>query len=109
MVNKFKELKNKIELLHKIYLIYKEVRQIMNERQGIKTTEFWVLIINIVSLIITTFIGQIKPETMTVITGILSGLYIIARTIVKVTKSKYDDELVGLIYDKILSKMDIKE
>jgi len=89
-----------------IQKISKEVEKMKN-RPGIKTTEFWLVLINIVGTLVGAFMGYLKPETVAMIGGILAGLYLIARTIVKATPSKVDDLILEKIQEAILSKFGV--
>lgn len=64
----------------------------MNDK-GLNKTEFIGYIITIVGLILE-MIKSTNPETYALIIGVLTGIYIICRTIYKVTSTKIDDIIV---------------
>jgi len=87
----FKEL----SLLWKFLKLYREVRRKMKDvKEGKKTTELAVLIGDIVVLIGGVAVGKLSIETAIIVGGVLSGVYMIGRTLCKLTKTKVDDILI---------------
>ena len=74
-------------------------------KTGFLTTEFWLSAITVIGLIAGAFTGQIPMATVALIVPIVTGLYIIARTVVKTTTSTVDDEILEKIEKDILSKL----
>jgi len=91
--------------LYRFYKAYREVKKKMSEvKQGKSTSELYVLIANIIVQIVGVMAGKIPAETSAMIVAILSGLYIIGRSIVKLTATKTDDMIVDKI-GEIIVKM----
>lgn len=93
----------KIKFVWQIYKAIKEARK-MSVKEGKKTSEFKV-IIAVIGVLIPVIWGFIPPNTATIIASVLAGLYLIARTYVKTTASKEDDEIVDLIKKDIIDKI----
>ncbi len=92
-----------IKDIFKLIKIYKEVKKIMSkakEKPGIKTSELVVTIATIVSSIWLAIAGMVPAELMVKIVLISSSIYTVCRTIVKLTPSKLDDELLDKIAEK---------
>lgn len=77
-------------------------------KDGWKTTEFWV---NLVIILITLFagvMGMLPAALVAQTMAALAVIYTIARTIVKVTPSSKDDEVVERIGAVLAEKLGIK-
>jgi len=86
----------------KIIQIYKEVKNFMangngEKKEGIKSTEFYVMIASILGTISLAIMGQLPADLVAKIVLIGGSIYTICRTIVKLTPSKADDELLEKI------------
>jgi len=97
-----------IKYLWKLFKLYREVKKKMSEvKEGKKTTELAVLIGDVVVLIGGVAAGKLSIETAIIVGGVLSGVYMIGRTLCKLTKTKVDDILVeklGQLLPKIPKK-----
>lgn len=69
--------------------------------KGTKKTEFISYVLSIISLTIQ-MLKSTNPDLYGIIIGILTGIYIICRTIYKITSSKIDDKIVEHL-DKIIN------
>lgn len=72
----------------------------MNTDKGIKKTEFIGYLVTLVGLTIE-MLRSTKPEVYSILIGVLTGIYIICRTIYKITATKIDDAIVENL-EKIL-------
>ena len=94
----------------KILKMLREVKRSMAEvKSGKKTSEFIVLIGNLVVALAGVLAGQIPASTAAIILGVLSGIYVAGRSIVKLTATKTDDiviEKIGEIIKKLGGKVD---
>jgi len=89
----------------KILMIIKEVKKLMAEtKPGTKSSELYVTVATIAASVFSAIAGMIPPELMAQIVLIAGCVYTVCRTIVKLTPSKIDDELL----DKIAEKFDVK-
>ena len=75
-------------------------------KTGIKTTEFWMGAITIVGILIPTISGLVSYDLWVKISGAIVVGYTIARSIVKITPNKIDDEFIAKIESDIISKID---
>jgi hypothetical protein len=102
----FKKIKEIIAIIQILGLFKKLKEAFMNNNNGVKpgwkTSEFWLGIFSIIVTIYSKVQGIIPPELMVKVIAILSGVYMIARGIAKLTKTTADDELLDKI-DKIIS------
>ncbi|MEM1973291.1 MAG: hypothetical protein QXN68_00715 [Thermoplasmata archaeon] len=78
----------------------------MNSDKGIGKTEFISYLIAMVGIILE-MLKSSKPEMYAVIIGILTGIYIICRTIYKITKTTVDDKIVESL-EKIIKQNEVK-
>lgn len=85
-----------------IGLIFRVKGEVSKLKPGFMTTEFWITVINILGMILGAFLDKIPVETALIIGASLSGLYIIARAIVKKTETTADDAIVEAIYEKLI-------
>lgn len=92
----------KFKAFYKIYKTYKEIKT-MKE----KKTEMWIIIATALVNIFMALQGLISPELTAQIISILSGLYLVARSAVKITKTTKDDEILEKI-EKILKDNNIE-
>jgi hypothetical protein len=74
-------------------------------KAGILTTEFWLSAITVIGLLVGAFIGTIPANTVALLAPIVTGLYVIARAIVKSSASTVDDAVLEKIKNDILSKI----
>jgi 4-hydroxybenzoate polyprenyltransferase len=74
-------------------------------KPGSKSSEFLAVIITTVGLIAGALVGKLDAGLVAIILGVLAGLYTIARTIVKITPSTKDDEILDMIKEKILDQI----
>jgi len=82
-------------------MIIKEVKKIMAEtKSGLKSTELYVTLATIIASVFSAIAGMIPPELMAKIVLVAGCVYTICRTIVKLTPSKIDDELLDKIAEK---------
>jgi hypothetical protein len=103
----------KIKVLFTINSIIKNIKE-GTMKSGWKTSEFWFTILGqIIPIVITLwgFIPQTVMLKIMAISGILSAVYILARSLVKITKSKVDDAVfnkLNVIIKVLLEKLNIK-
>jgi len=101
-------IKNMYNLFKTFLKVKKEVNNM--EKSGVKTSEFWLTSLSIGIVLWQALSGMIPPQTVAIITGILAGVYTLARAIVKATKSTKDDEFFAkveqIINDKLNKKID---
>ena len=90
-----------IKEIWKILMIIKEVKKAMSEvKSGVTSSELYVTIATIAASVFSAIAGMIPPELMTKIVLVAGCIYTICRTIVKLTPSKIDDELLDKIAEK---------
>ena len=64
-------------------------------------TELWIMaLVDIVLLVLTVF-GQLNPEMFAKVVAAWGSVYIVARSIVKITRTPLDDKIVEKINEKI--------
>ena len=101
-------IKNMYNLFKTFLKVKKEVNNM--EKSGVKTSEFWLTALSIGIVLWQALSGMIPPQTVAIITGILAGVYALARAIVKATKSTKDDEFFAkveqIVNDKLNKKID---
>jgi hypothetical protein len=95
-----------IKLFKKISLAWKTrnaVKKIKEAymKEGIKSSEFWISAVTWISVLLVAAMGLLDPKTATAILAGIAVVYTIARTIVKITPSTKDDELLEK-FEKIL-------
>jgi len=94
---------DKIKLLFLAKKSYEEVKGAM--KKGIWTTEFWLTVITVIVNIWFAVVGLIPADLVAKILAGVAAIYTIARTIVKLTPTTKDDELL----DKIVSIVESKQ
>jgi len=95
----------KLKQAWKLYKIYKEVKRIMaDSKKGIKSSEMYVTIATIIASIWFALSGSIPPELCAKIVLIAGAVYTICRTVVKLTPTKADDELLEKIVKQFKKK-----
>lgn len=75
-----------------------KIKESYKMKNGIKTTEFWVTIINLVGTIVLTFIGAIPANILGWVVAnwlIITAVYALVRSIVKSTKTTKDDVILA--------------
>lgn len=86
--------------------LVRRISKFMNSDKGIGKTEFISYLIAMVGIILE-MLKSSKPEMYAVIIGILTGIYIICRTIYKITKTTVDDKIVESL-EKIIKQNEVK-
>lgn len=99
-------LKKQIELLK----IYWEIMNILKEakmeiKEGKKTSEFKLVVVLEILLVLAGLVGYLPKETVAIILACLTALYTILRTIYKMTATKIDDIIVEKL-EKIIEKVE---
>jgi len=95
---------DKIKLLFLAKKSYEEVKGAM-VKNGLKSTEFWLTVITVIVNIWFAVVGLIPADLVAKILAGVAAVYTIARTIVKLTPTTKDDELL----DKIVSIVESKQ
>jgi hypothetical protein len=86
-----------------------EVKQLMEKKSGWKTSEFWISIATIVGSLFAAGGAFLPPQTVAMIITAVSCVYIIARSVVKLTPNPNDDIVVEKIGAILKEKFGIKE
>ena len=94
----------KIIAIYRLYIKVKEEMRMNGIKSGWQTTEFWVCIATIAGTLYSGFGEYIKPALMIQVVAGITGMYTIARAIVKLTPSTKDDEAIEKIVQAFLSK-----
>jgi hypothetical protein len=103
----------KIKLLFKINSAIKNIKE-AKMKSGFLTSEFWLTLLGQAVPIVLALWGFIPQNVMLIImgyAGVLSAIYIIARTWIKKTSSKKDDAIfnkINAILKPIADKLGIK-
>jgi len=96
----------KARLLLRANRIYGQFKKIKKEESMEKKTELSLIAVVEVLILAGAVVKFIPAETAAIIGGVLAGLYTIARTVVKVTKTTKDDEILEKVDEHILSLID---
>lgn len=102
MRKNFSETLRLIKLLLNIIKITIKGGNILMDK-GIKKTEFISYLLSVFSLTLQ-MLKSANPEMYAVIIGILTGIYIICRTIYKLTSTKIDDKIIEYLEKIVNSK-----
>ena len=94
-----------MNIIQKIMAGIKIIGEVNKMKSGFMTTEFWLSAVTVLGLLLGALLDKIPMATITLIVPVVTGLYIIARTIVKATASVSDDELLEKIEKDILAKL----
>jgi hypothetical protein len=89
MFNKLKEVKTIIEIIKYYSKIKKEVKM---QKNGYKTTEFWLTIAGIIINIYMHVKGLIPADVTVKYGSLLIAIYSLGRSIAKITPTQKDDE-----------------
>jgi uncharacterized membrane protein HdeD (DUF308 family) len=75
-------------------------------KSGVKTTEFWVTVIGALVNVALFFYAGIDPKILALVITGLACVYTVARTIVKATVSKKDDEVFNRVLNALKPLLD---
>jgi len=85
----------------------KELGKLMSQKDGWKTSEFWVnLIITLVTLF-AGIMGMLPADIAAKVIMVLAAVYTISRTIAKLTPTKVDDDAIEKIGAVLKEKLGI--
>ena len=88
----------RLKTYYKILVYVKKLREVfMNTNNNEKKTELFLTIGTILVNLVLALQGLIPATLMAQILAILTGIYTLARTIVKITKTTKDDEILNKI------------
>jgi len=98
----------KINKAIQLYSLWKVVRRFLPKKKkevivkkGIATSELWLTVAFDLLAIGFMVAGTLNPELMIKILGITNGIYLVSRTIVKLTATELDDAAVAKLKELI--------
>jgi len=93
------KLYNQIKALLVIRSEFNKLKEVIKMKPGWKTTEFWLVVANVVANIWLAVSGVISPELAAKIIGTAVMVYTVARAIAKWTPSTKDDEFLDKLVE----------